>query len=181
MSTIPCTQRQKVSGFTLLELMFTLLVAAILIGVAVPSFRGMAASSRLTTQANDLVSAMNFARSEAITRNANMTLCRTGTDASTTCAAAVVPWTNWIVLNPAGNVVRRGFLDRYNGALRVDSDLTSNSITFGSDGMARTGGALVNNSQFTVCSSHSATDNIRRVVIGAGSRLSTTKQSGACT
>jgi type IV fimbrial biogenesis protein FimT len=181
MSTIPCSQRQKISGFTLIELMFTLLIAAILLGVGVPSFRGMAASNRLTTQANDLVGAINFARSEAITRNMNVTLCRTSTEATTTCAVGSAAWTNWIVRNTAGTILRRGTVNEYNGTISVDTDLTANSITFGSDGMARTGGLLVADHSFTVCSTYNTTNNIRSVVIGAGSRISTTKDSGACT
>jgi len=61
-------------GFTLLELMYTLAVFAIVIGVGVPSFIRIAQSSRVTTQTNELVSALNLARSEAIRRGAPATV-----------------------------------------------------------------------------------------------------------
>ena len=51
-----------------MELMLTVLIAATLMGVAVPAFRGMINSNRVLTQSNDIVAALNLARSEAITR-----------------------------------------------------------------------------------------------------------------
>ena len=59
-------------GFTLVELMLTITVAAVLIVIAVPSFRSITLSSKLTTTANDIVVAINTARIEAIKRNATV-------------------------------------------------------------------------------------------------------------
>src|SRR5690606_4998127 len=59
-----------IGGFTLLELMFALTVLGILLGIAVPSFITLTQNSRVTTQTNELVSAHNLARSEAIRRGA---------------------------------------------------------------------------------------------------------------
>ena len=54
------------TGLTLIEVLVTLAVAAILIVVAIPSFQNMTKSNRLTTSVNDLVYALNLARSEAL-------------------------------------------------------------------------------------------------------------------
>ena len=54
------------NGFTLIELMVTVAVLAIIIAFAVPSFVNLVENSRVTTQANTLLAAMNLARSEAI-------------------------------------------------------------------------------------------------------------------
>lgn len=62
-------------GVTLVELMVTLTVAAILIMIAVPSFRSITLSNRLTTAANQVVDAINAARVEAIKRNNYVQLC----------------------------------------------------------------------------------------------------------
>jgi type IV fimbrial biogenesis protein FimT len=65
-------------GYTLLELMVTVTIVGILMGVAVPSFTSVIDSNRLTTYANDLVTALNFARSEAIKRGQQVTVRRKG-------------------------------------------------------------------------------------------------------
>jgi type IV fimbrial biogenesis protein FimT len=170
----------RARGFTLLELMFTVGLAALLLGIAIPSFRGMAASNRLVTIANEMVGAVNFARSEAITRNMNMTLCRSASDVSTACAPAAAVWTSWIVRSPTGIVVRRGAVNTYAGTISLTADFTLGAMTFGADGLARTGGALVTDRAFTVCSTVLPNENIRNVGIGAGSRISVTKDTGGC-
>jgi type IV fimbrial biogenesis protein FimT len=53
-------------GFTLIELMVTLAVAAVVLTLGVPSFQDMMRNNRLTTYANAMISDLNFARSEAI-------------------------------------------------------------------------------------------------------------------
>ncbi len=68
----------KARGFTLVELMVTLSVAAILLTLAVPSFTEMVANNRMSTNANQFVTAMNFARSEAIKRNTAIDVTATG-------------------------------------------------------------------------------------------------------
>lgn len=63
------------SGVTLVELMITLAVLAVLLAVAVPSFATLIASSRLTTSTNELLSAMAQSRSEALRRGQRVVLC----------------------------------------------------------------------------------------------------------
>ena len=57
-------------GFTLVELAVTLSVAAILVTVAVPSMSQLMAGQRRVGEVNDLVLALNYARSEAVKQNA---------------------------------------------------------------------------------------------------------------
>lgn len=78
----PSQRGHSQRGFTLVELMVTLAVAAILMAMAVPSFTEMTKNNRLTTQTNQLVTALNLARSEAITRRVTMNVAATdATDA----------------------------------------------------------------------------------------------------
>lgn len=172
--------RRRSAGFTIVELMFTVFIAAVLLAVAIPSFRGMTGSNRLVTQTNDLIGAMNFARSEAITRNRTITFCRADSDADTTCSAAAGDWGFWIVRNAAGEVSRRGEVPTYGGAMRVTSALALDRIDFGADGLARSStGVLLNNVQIDVCSTHGSTDNARGVVVGSSSRVTVSKLSTA--
>jgi len=56
----------KNTGFTLLELIVTVGIAAVLVGIALPSFNNTIENSRVTAAANGLVGALSYARSEAI-------------------------------------------------------------------------------------------------------------------
>lgn len=68
--------RQK--GFSLIELMITIVVAAVLLAVAIPSFRNIILANELTTTTNEWVTAVNLARSEAIKRSAAVVVCGAG-------------------------------------------------------------------------------------------------------
>jgi len=59
-------------GFTLIELIVAIAVAAILLTVAVPSLTDLIRNNRVTGQTNELVAMINFARNEAIRRNGSV-------------------------------------------------------------------------------------------------------------
>jgi type IV fimbrial biogenesis protein FimT len=63
------------SGFTLMELLVTLTIVALLFAIGVPTFRNASLGSRLAAAANDLLASVQLARSEAIKRNVDVTLC----------------------------------------------------------------------------------------------------------
>jgi type IV fimbrial biogenesis protein FimT len=167
-------------GFTLVELLITLGVGAVLLTVAVPAFQRLTMSSRLTTQANELVAALNFARSEAIKRNTSLSLCRSDSPTTTDCVTANGPWEYWIVRNGAGSVIRRGTIGTYSGSLVLRSTLSDDQAAFGSDGLVRTNGVLVDNQRLDVCANSTLPNNIRRVTLGSGSRISTESLTGGC-
>jgi type IV fimbrial biogenesis protein FimT len=103
--------KDKQGGFTLIELMFTIFVMAILLGIGVPSFREFRQASRMAASTNNLLADLNFARSEAIKRRQPVTLCRSSDGA--TCEAGLDPFSEWIV-----------FLDSTEAAAVVDDPLT---------------------------------------------------------
>jgi type IV fimbrial biogenesis protein FimT len=70
---------KQAAGFTLMELFVTISIAGILFSIAVPSFSEMIRSNRLTTYSNELVTALNLARSEAVKRNQQVIVRKTGT------------------------------------------------------------------------------------------------------
>ena len=101
-------------GFSLIELIVTLSVASILMTLAVPSFSSFVKDNRLITQTNDFVTALNFARSEAIKRGDRITVCKSTDQVS--CSGSGSWDQGWIVFddvngdgvvtNPATNVLR---------------------------------------------------------------------------
>ncbi|MDB5821689.1 MAG: prepilin-type N-terminal cleavage/methylation protein [Herminiimonas sp.] len=60
------------SGFTLVELMVTVSISAILLAIGVPSFNSFIVSQRVSAAASDVSTMLTFARSEAIKRNGNV-------------------------------------------------------------------------------------------------------------
>ena len=115
-------------GFTLIELMVTLAVAAILLAVAVPSYQNFVATSRLASQANDFITALNFARSEAVKRGANVTVCASSN--GTSCVGA---WAAGWIVSSAGTVIRVQHALGGSSTLNGGANVTSN-ITFSSTG-----------------------------------------------
>jgi type IV fimbrial biogenesis protein FimT len=96
---------RTLAGFTLLELMVTLAVLAILTAIAVPAFQTLFERNRLTSATNDLLGTLLMARSNAVTRRVATRVCPS-TNAST-CATGAVNWAGgWIVLEDPSQVIR---------------------------------------------------------------------------
>ena len=82
-------------GFTLLELMVTIAIAAIVLSVGVPSFRGVIMDNRLVSQANQIVTSIKIARSAAVRFQRNATVCASSNfDATTPSCSASNDWSN---------------------------------------------------------------------------------------
>lgn len=155
-------------GFTLVELMVTLAVFAVLLAITVPSYNDMTLGSKLRTQANDLVAGAVFARSEAIKRNQTVTLC-----ASSDGATCTGTWASgWIVRSAGGAVLmvhgaaQRGFLVSSSEA----------GIDFQASGVGAT------SATFTVCRATPSVGSQERVVnISATGRATVSKTTtGSC-
>jgi type IV fimbrial biogenesis protein FimT len=78
-NTIPS---KPARGFSIVELVVTLAVAAVLLAAAIPSFQSVIRSNRMSSQANELVTAFTLARSEAVKRNGTIAVCSADTSTS---------------------------------------------------------------------------------------------------
>lgn len=72
------------TGFTVIELMISIVVAAVLLALASPSFVEFTKNRRITTQANEFISTLALARSEALKRVSRVTVCASSTGTSCT-------------------------------------------------------------------------------------------------
>ena len=89
--------RPPAPGFTLLEMLITLAVVGILLGLAVPNFSEMIRNTRLTSSANDLLRATQVARSEAVKRQLPVVVCATADSAAAVPACSYGEFRDWIV------------------------------------------------------------------------------------
>jgi prepilin-type N-terminal cleavage/methylation domain-containing protein len=67
--------KRRQQGFTLYELMITLMVVGIILSLGVPNLRNFTLNSRITGTANDLHAAFMMARTEAAHAKTNVTIC----------------------------------------------------------------------------------------------------------
>lgn len=88
-------------GFTLLELMITVSLAAILVALAVPSFNDTIKNNRLTTQVNEFVTSLYVARSEAVKRGQRVTMCKSSD--GNTCVTTGDWSQGWIIFTDPNN------------------------------------------------------------------------------
>lgn len=65
------------SGFTVLELMVTIVVAGVILGIGIPNLTAFLRNNAMTSASNDFVTAVLAARGEAVKRQLPVTLCAT--------------------------------------------------------------------------------------------------------
>lgn len=125
---------KKYSGFTLIELMVVLAVAAVLISVGLPKMSVFFKGNRMVTNANDLLAGLHIARSEAIKRNSRVSICKSNNagDAVPKCEKKGGDWDKgWFVFvegQDVGNAI--GEYTSADGAiLRVNTGVEGNNVT----------------------------------------------------
>ena len=94
-------KRSGCEGVTLFELLVVVLIAALLPTLALPAFSAILDSVRLGAATQTFFHHLALARSEAITRNAHVVLCKS--DTGKNCSQAGGWEQGWIVFHDANN------------------------------------------------------------------------------
>ena len=168
------------TGFTLLELITTLAVGAITLGIGVPIMGGLINGNKVTGQINELRGALALTRSEAIRRNTDVVMCKSADGHSCTSDSN---WENgWIIFEDPNRNRKR---DPKESILGVHSELTNghtlayrgtgsfNHVTYKPDGGTHTNGT------FTLCAPDAPERSKALILIRSGRvRLSNTQSDG---
>ena len=150
-------------GFTLIELLVTIAVAGIVVAIAVPSLTTFIQNTRQTSEANSLVMALDYARSEAIKEDANVEICASTDGATCSGDAAPGGWgTGWIVLTTVAPVTVLRVMPALGANNTLSAAFNGNNVsqvTFQPNGFVQaTGGAAQwFTTYFTLCDLRGAT------------------------
>lgn len=156
-------------GFTLIELMITIVILAILISLAVPSFNSVIQGNRTLTLTDELSTAIQLARSEALKRRKNVIICRSNA-ASTACEDGTDWSGGWQVRQVSGDLIRV-----WDATPSAAVTGPSTGITFQSNGLRNGTGAEIFEVQVDGCK-----DSKKRVINVSVTGNATSSQS-TCT
>ncbi len=174
-------RRRACGGFTALELLTTISVAAIVMAFAAPGLSSFLTINRLAAESNALVSAFSFARSEAVTRSSPIGLCPYGQDAHGVYACInSTTWSGgWMTFTDAAGT--SGTFDSTDVLLRVfpgisDSDTltaTTTSLRFGSEGFLNAASGVA----FALVPGHCSGSQRRAITLSLQGRAHTSPEA----
>jgi type IV fimbrial biogenesis protein FimT len=137
------------AGFNMVELLVVTTLASILMAIAVPSYRYVTNSSRVSSEVNNLLGDMMLARAEAIRQGLPVTICPS-TDGATCAGVTVTDWSKgWIVFtdfnangtvdtDAANNDTVLRYQPQFSGTdTFTTTNATNNYVTFNRDGFAK--------------------------------------------
>ena len=163
-------------GFTLIELIVTLAVTAILLGVAVPSFLSVVHNNRIASQTNTLVAALNLARTEAIKRRAVATVCISSNASTCTGSDWSTGWLVWVDDNGDGSMQtaeRLRVFDSTVGSMTVTEAGSSTNVVYNTRGFNAAGVTRT----FVLNADHCAGGSARTVMVGPSGSPNTASTS----
>ena len=138
-NSCPRDSRRSMGGFTVFELVITMSIAAILMGLAVPAMRNFMQEQQDASSASALITGLNYARSEAIKEDLpngpgnGVAFCAsTGAGANPTCDTP--NWASGFIVLSSANAVPLQVVGALAAGLTLDTFPANAAIVFQSNG-----------------------------------------------
>jgi len=183
----PGTQNKKQTGYSLIELIATITILAIAIGIVIPSFSDTIARNQLTNSANNLVVSLGATRQVALARGLTTFICHSSTadTNSPTCGGTGSGWDLGVLIYASAparfNTSLRNYVgtggnpdslvnqEKFAGSDRIDVVATNATaqIGFTSDGLLFGGNPVV----LEVCDSSRTGETGKRIRVSAAGRI----------
>ena len=171
------------SGLTVIELMFVVIITAILLAIAVPNFQEFIRNYRIRGATGDFVVAINQARAEAVKRGHWVIMCRSFDPEAVTpvCGGGVnEDWsTGWLMYavddatedayssGDGDELIARGQQSQTGVSVFADAD-AADFLTYLSDGSLRIDTATEDFHQYGICDSRLGASGAQVTVFGPG-------------
>ncbi len=177
-------------GFSLLELMATLVLVVVVMGVGAPSMFDMIRTSTLIAINNEVVVDMQFARSEAIKRNLSVTVCAANT-ASNGCKNGTDWSDGWIVFGESisvngtvdpGETIFRIHKGTNRDSMKINMTAATNltnALVFLGNGFPIAPGGLPPSGTLLICDDGDPGYS-RNIVINKTGRIESTGEAASC-
>ncbi len=172
----------RAAGFTIIELMITILVAAIMVALAAPGMKELMERNRVQTAADTLFTSLMLARSESLKRNQPVVMCKTTDQANCSTAVGVYWEQGWLVYADTdgdGSIdsdeILRVVEPMRNGDTVRATGSFADSLTYRTDGSASGTGT------FVLCNADGDTSFGREVDVSVTGRPRLNKTTADCT
>jgi len=149
----------KTSGFTLVEMLVTIAILAIVLMVGIPSFNSIIKSSNMSSNSSDLVTALNFARIESVKRGTSVELSQTD---GASWEGGLVVWADEDNSNSMDSDEVLRYWDEFSNGSSIVSDGDISSFIFSASGEVN------NNDILTLCDDRTGETGREITILSSG-------------
>lgn len=161
-------------GFSLLEIIVTLVITTIIVSLAAPSMKSLIADRRIVMATEQIYKSIVLSRSEAVKRGVFVSLCRAANVSQ--CAPNGEDWASgWLIFTDKN---RNGYMDVGDELIRVQQAVSSSiSIIWNRGKYLRfnSRGVAIDAGTFTLCGKITDSDAMRTISVSMTGRARVAK------